>query len=133
MRFTIDRLDHFVLNVTDVDIAAAWYQRVLGMEREEFGPNRRTALKFGGQKINLRPHATPQTEWMAAKDCSTGTADVCFITAVGPEDVVGHLHGLGIEIVRGPVQTEGALGAMRSVYCRDPDGNLVEIASYLPS
>ena len=133
MRFTIDRLDHFVLNVSDVDIAATWYQRVLGMEREEFGPNRRTALKFGGQKINLRPHATPQSEWIAAKDCSPGTADICFITAVGPEDVVGHLHSLGIEIVRGPVQTEGALGAMRSVYCRDPDGNLVEIASYLPA
>jgi catechol 2,3-dioxygenase-like lactoylglutathione lyase family enzyme len=132
MRFTIDRLDHFVLNVTDVDIAAAWYERVLGMEREEFGPNNRVALKFGGQKINLRPHATSQTDWIAAKDCSPGTHDVCFITAVGPEDVVAHLHGLGVEIVRGPVQTLGALGPMRSVYCRDPDGNLVEIASYLP-
>lgn len=131
MRFTIDRLDHFVLNVTDVEIAAAWYQRVLGMEREEFGANRRTALKFGGQKINLRPYETSQSDWMAAKDCSVGTHDICFITAVGPEDVVGHLHGLGVEIVRGPVVTAGALGPMRSVYCRDPDGNLVEIASYL--
>lgn len=131
MRFTIDRLDHLVLNVSDVDIAAAWYQRVLGMEREDFGPDNRTALKFGGQKINLRPHATSQAEWLAAKDCSIGTADLCFITAVGPEDVIGHLHGLGIEIVRGPVNTIGALGAMRSVYCRDPDSNLIEIASYL--
>ena len=130
MRFTIDRIDHFVLNVTDVEIAAAWYQRVLGMEREDFGPRQRTALKFGGQKINLRPHDTPIDEWMAAKDCSIGTGDFCFITAVGPEEVVGHLHGLGIEIVRGPVETAGALGPMRSVYCRDPDGNLVEIASY---
>ncbi len=131
MRFTIDRLDHLVLNVSDVDIAAAWYQRVLGMEREEFGPANRTALKFGGQKINLRPHETSQTDWLAARDCSIGTADLCFITAVGPEDVIGHLHSLGIEIVRGPVNTIGALGAMRSVYCRDPDGNLIEIASYL--
>ena len=55
MRFTIDRIDHIVLNVKDVEITAAWYQRVLGMEREDFGPHNRTALKFGGQKINVRP------------------------------------------------------------------------------
>ena len=48
MRFTVDRIDHIVLNVTDVEITAAWYQRVLGMEREDFGPAGRTALKFGG-------------------------------------------------------------------------------------
>ena len=55
MRFTVDRLDHIVLNVVDVEMAASWYQRVLGMEREEFGDEQRTALKFGGQKLNLRP------------------------------------------------------------------------------
>ena len=48
MRFTIDRIDHIVLNVKDVEITAAWYQRVLGMEREDFGTDGRTALKFGG-------------------------------------------------------------------------------------
>jgi catechol 2,3-dioxygenase-like lactoylglutathione lyase family enzyme len=50
---------------------------------------------------------------------------------VGPEDVVGHLHGCGIAIEAGPVKKEGALGDMSSVYCRDPDGNLIEISSYL--
>ena len=63
MRFTIDRIDHVVLNVKDVEIAAAWYQRVLGMEREDFGPKQRTALKFGGQKINLRPTGYDKGEW----------------------------------------------------------------------
>ena len=62
MRFTIDRIDHIVLNVKDVEITAAWYQRVLGMEREEFGPHNRTALKFGGQKINVRPSGTDQRQ-----------------------------------------------------------------------
>ncbi|MDT7953947.1 MAG: VOC family protein, partial [Acetobacteraceae bacterium] len=49
MRFTVDRIDHIVLNCRDVEITASWFQRVLGMEREEFGEDRRTALKFGGQ------------------------------------------------------------------------------------
>ncbi|MSP04203.1 MAG: VOC family protein [Acetobacteraceae bacterium] len=131
MRFTIDHLDHLVLNVTDVELAAAWYQRVLGMEREDFGPNNRTALKFGSQKINLRPKDTNPSKWLAAQDCAAGTADLCFITGVEPDEVIDHLHGLDIAITRGPVNTIGALGAMRSVYCRDPDGNLIEIASYL--
>jgi catechol 2,3-dioxygenase-like lactoylglutathione lyase family enzyme len=131
MRFTVDRLDHIVLNVRDVEIAASWYQRVLGMEREEFGAENRTALKFGGQKINLRPHDHDKRSWVTGQCAEPGAADVCFITAVGPEDVVEHLHACRVAIEAGPVAREGALGAIQSVYCRDPDGNLIEIASYL--
>ncbi len=131
MRFTIDRIDHVVLNVADVELAAAWYQRVLGMEREDFGPDLRTALKFGGQKINLRPTSADPRAWVTGASAAPGAADLCFITAVGPQDVVAHLHDFGVEIIAGPVARTGALGPMRSVYCRDPDGNLIEIASYL--
>lgn len=129
MRFTVDRLDHLVLTATDVEIAAAWYQRVLGMEREDFGADRRCALKFGGQKINVRP--ADEAAWTSGRNAAPGTADLCFITAVGPEDVVGHLHSCGVAIEAGPVRKLGALGELTSVYCRDPDGNLIEIASYL--
>ena len=92
MRFTIDRIDHIVLNVTDVDIAAAWYQRVLGMEREDFGPHSRTALKFGGQKINLRPHDHDVYSWPTGATHEAGAGDLCFITAVPPDEVIGHLR-----------------------------------------
>ena len=132
MRFTIDRLDHLVLNVKDVEITASWYQRVLGMEREEFGADDRTALKFGGQKINVRPADADLGGWPTGVNDAPGAADLCFVTAVGPEDVIGHLHSCGITILAGPVDTTGALGPIRSVYCRDPDGNLIEISSYLP-
>jgi hypothetical protein len=30
----------------------------------------------------------------------------------------------------GPVSRRGARGEMTSVYCRDPDGNLIEVAKY---
>ena len=131
MRFTVDRLDHLVINCGDVERTASWYQRVLGMDREEFGEDGRTALKFGGQKINLRPHdADPQT-WFTGVNSQPGAADLCFVTAVGPDQVVEHLHRCGIAIETGPVAKEGALGIMQSVYCRDPDGNLIEISSYL--
>ena len=130
MRFTIDRIDHIVLNVKDVEITAAWYQRVLGMEREDFGANNRTALKFGGQKINLRPHDHDTSSWPTGATHQAGAGDLCFITAVPPDEVVAHLHDCGVMIVQGPVERAGALGPIRSVYCRDPDGNLVEVSSY---
>jgi catechol 2,3-dioxygenase-like lactoylglutathione lyase family enzyme len=131
MRFTVDRIDHVVLNTKDIEVTASWYQRVLGMDREEFGEDRRTALKFGGQKINLRPVTASDTLWASGKITEAGAMDICFMAAVAAEDILRHLQECGITIEAGPVGRTGALGAMTSVYCRDPDGNLVEIASYL--
>ncbi len=131
MRFTVDRLDHIVLNCKDVEITASWYQRVLGMEREEIGDTNRTALKFGGQKLNLRPADEDPRSWITGVNDRPGSVDACFITAVGPGDVVDHLNQCGIPVLLGPVPKTGALGPMQSVYCRDPDGNLIEISSYL--
>ena len=129
MRFTVDRLDHIVLTAAEVEITAAWYQRVLGMEREDFGSERRCALKFGGQKINVRPHGA--IDWNTGRESRPGSQDLCFITAVGPLDVAAHLHSCGVAVESGPVKKQGALGEISSVYCRDPDGNLIELASYL--
>jgi len=131
MRFTVDRIDHIVINCSDVEVTASWYQRVLGMDREEFGDSVRTALKFGGQKVNLRPVTADSAKWPTGLAVHAGSADLCFITAVGSEEVLEHLTECGVTILEGPVGRIGALGAMTSVYCRDPDGNLVEIATYL--
>lgn len=130
MRFAVDRLDHLVINCRDIEVMASWYQRVLGMEREEYGWPPRTALKFGGQKINLRPVAATQEEWIAAAVCEAGTQDLCFVVAVRVAEIVAHLQACGVRVELGPVAREGALGPMGSVYCRDPEGNLIEIASY---
>ncbi|MDA8253447.1 MAG: VOC family protein [Rhodospirillales bacterium] len=131
MRFAVDRIDHVTLNCRDVDTTASWYQRVLGMEREEFGRQQRTCLKFGGQKLNLRPIDTDDPKWATGQAAVAGSADLCFATAVGPEEVATHLRRCGVAVELGPVERIGALGPMLSVYCRDPDGNLIEIATYL--
>ena len=130
MRFVVDRLDHLVITCRDVEISAGWYQRVLGMERDDYGEGRRTALKFGGQKINLRPQEATQSEWFTGKAAAPGTQDLCFVVTVSAEDVLEHLDGIGIAVELGPVAKQGALGPITSVYCRDPDGNLIEIATY---
>lgn len=130
MRFAVDRLDHFVITCRDVEISAAWYQRVLGMERAEFGAQQRTALRFGGQKLNLRPQEATQAEWFSGQAAAPGTQDLCFIVTVSAPQVIEHLHRCGVTVELGPVPKDGALGTITSVYCRDPDGNLIEIASY---
>jgi len=130
MRFQVDRLDHLVITCKDVELSAAWYQRVLGMERDEFGPHRRTALRFGGQKINLRPAEATQSEWWSGTAAAPGTLDLCFIVTVTALEVVEHLHRCGVVVEQGPVAKDGALGPITSVYCRDPCGNLIEIATY---
>ena len=131
MRFAVDRLDHLVITCRDVEISASWYQRVLGMEREEFGPHRRTSLRFGGQKINLRPVNETQEEWFTgAAGGVPGTDDLCFVVTMKSDQVAEYLRACGVTVEVGPVAKAGALGPIMSVYCRDPDGNLIEIASY---
>lgn len=128
MRFTVDRLDHVVLTVRDLEISASWYQRVLGMDREDYGRNNRTALRFGGQKLNLRPYDAQG--WDTATHALPGGNDLCFITAITSADVIEHLKICGVTVVEGPVARLGAIGPITSVYCHDPDENLIEIASY---
>ena len=131
MRFAVDRLDHLVITCRDVEISASWYQRVLGMEREEFGPHRRTSLRFVGQKINLRPISATQEEWFTgAAGGVPGTDDLCFVVTMKSDQVAEYLRACGVTVEVGPVAKAGALGPIMSVYCRDPDGNLIEIASY---
>jgi catechol 2,3-dioxygenase-like lactoylglutathione lyase family enzyme len=123
----LDRLDHLVLTVRDIERTCAFYERVLGMSRQSFAKGR-VALHFGDQKINLHPYPSPIDPKAAVPE--PGSADLCFITAAPIDEVVDHLRAQGIEIDVGPRTTAGALGPMTSVYVRDPDGNLIEIANY---
>ncbi len=129
MTFTVNRIDHVVVNCRDSDATIAFYVRVLGMRREVFGAGR-IALVFGDQKLNVWP--TGSANWVTGAVDAPGSLDLCFIADVEPEAVGEHLRACGVEITEGPVPKTGALGPMTSHYCRDPDGNLIEIASYLP-
>ncbi len=122
----IDRLDHLVLTVRDLEATSAFYQRALGMTRETFGAGR-VALHFGRQKINLHP-AGGEFDPKAARP-TPGSADLCFITEMPIEDVQAHLEACGIAIEDGPVARSGAQVPIVSLYLRDPDGNLIEVSN----
>jgi catechol 2,3-dioxygenase-like lactoylglutathione lyase family enzyme len=134
MSLKVDALDHLVINVSDVARSAEWYRRILGMEIKLFDPGEgkapRTSLIFGNQKINLRPRGADKIEWFTAEHETAGSDDLCFLTSHTPQEVVAHLKAHGVPIEEGPVAKQGARGMLRSVYCRDPDGSLIEISSY---
>lgn len=126
--------DHIVLNVANVEDSATWYARVLGMKREEMTPPSggapRVSMTFGRHKINLRPVNASQEEWFTARVPRAGSDDLCFLTTTDPTRLADHLDACRVPIELGPVTKKGAMGAICSIYVRDPDGNLVEIASY---
>jgi catechol 2,3-dioxygenase-like lactoylglutathione lyase family enzyme len=134
MPVKVHALDHLVINVADVARSAEWYQRVLGMEVRVLDPGQgktpRTSLVFGNQKINVRPKDADKDDWFTADHQTAGSDDLCFLTSSTPDEVVACLVTLGIRIEEGPVAKQGARGTLRSVYCRDPDGSLIEISSY---
>jgi catechol 2,3-dioxygenase-like lactoylglutathione lyase family enzyme len=134
MPVKVNALDHIVINVADVTRSVDWYRKVLGMEVNVFDPGHgkpvRTSLMFGRQKINVRPRGADKVEWFTADHEMPGSDDLCFLTESTPEQVVAHLKTCGVAIEEGPVTKQGARGALRSVYCRDPDGSLIEISSY---
>lgn len=123
----IDRLDHLVLTVADIDTTVAFYTRVLGFDVVTFGEGRK-ALTFGRQKFNL--HQRGKEFEPKAIAPTPGAIDLCLIANTSLDDVIDELGALGINVEEGPVDRTGATGPIRSVYIRDPDQNLIEISNY---
>jgi len=124
----VDRIDHLVLTVADIDASVAFYETVLGMQKIEFGEGR-IALGFGRQKINLH-RLGAEFEPHAAR-VQAGSADLCFIVDAPLDRAQAQLRELGVDIIDGPVARTGAEGRLLSLYFRDPDGNLIEVSNYV--
>ena len=123
---TLEKLDHFVLAVSDIDAIATFYTTYLGMEKRIFGEGR-VALHFGDQKINLHPAGWDYEP--KARISIAGSADLCFIVSERVESLQTKFVHWGVKIVEGPVVRTGATGHLRSIYIRDPDGNLIELSN----
>ncbi|EPE35032.1 Glyoxalase/Bleomycin resistance protein/Dihydroxybiphenyl dioxygenase [Glarea lozoyensis ATCC 20868] len=139
---TISSLDHLVLTVKSIPATTKWYEQNLGMKHESFtsasSPEiRRHSLIFGDQKINL--HEAGKEFEPKAHTALPGTADLCFLTHDDVVSVREKLVAVGVKLVglgteqteNGIVERTGARGKLRSVYCRDPDNNLIEISNHV--
>ena len=120
------RLDHFVLSADDVDALCEFYAAFDGIEIEEL-PGDRRALDFGTQKVNL--HDADVDHDLLAEEWTVGSGDFCLVTERPLAEVQTELDERGIEVVEGPVDRQGAVEPLTSIYFHDPEGNLVEIAN----
>ncbi len=125
----IDRIDHLVLTVRDINSTCEFYSRVLGMQVVTFGSDRK-ALQFGHQKINL--HQAGKEFNPKALNPTSGSADICLITPTPLNQVIDFLISLNVELLEpNTARKTGAMGMIESIYLRDLDGNLIEISNYV--
>ncbi|BFU76991.1 VOC family protein [Arcobacter sp. 15-2] len=124
----INRLDHLVLTVKDIDTTVTFYTQVLGMKKEIFKESR-IALKYGNQKINL--HLLGKEFEPKAQNATEGSADLCFIINTPIQEAKEYIESLDIKIIEGIVNRTGANGEIQSIYLRDPDMNLIELSNYI--
>lgn len=124
----ISQIDHLVLTVKDIEVSCVFYTTVLGMEEISFGQGRK-AVAFGDQKINF--HQVGKELEPKALQPTPGSGDLCFITTTTLSEVIRHLQTCKVAIIEGPVERSGATGTISSIYIRDPDQNLIEIAEYV--
>jgi len=118
-------VDHIVLTTRNLERCIDFYTRVLGMQLERFGEGR-FALKFGEQKFNIHPPGFDAG--IKARMPTPGSLDLCFLADRPLDEVIARLERENVAIEEGPVARTGARFAIRSVYVRDPDDNLIEIS-----
>lgn len=124
----IERIDHIVLTVKDIDVTVKFYTEIMGFTCITFN-NDRKALVFGNQKINLHKKGK---EFEPKADLPTcGSADLCFVAKTDINGALVELKNKGVEIIEGIVERSGAKGKIKSIYFRDPDKNLIEVCNYI--
>jgi catechol 2,3-dioxygenase-like lactoylglutathione lyase family enzyme len=126
-------IDHLVLTVHDVDASVRWYERVLGCAPvvfEDARGERRRALRIGDHTINLHAAGAPTAPH--ALHPTPGSADLCLRARLPLVEVERHVRREGAQVVLGPIWRVGARARLWSLYLRDPDGNLIEVANEVP-
>ena len=131
----VDYIDHVVLTSSDLQKTVQFYRNILEMEmKEDFikeDNSVRYSMHFGSQKINI--HDLNNIFLPHAKNVKSGTLDICFISKKKLSYWQNKLLKNNINLIEGPIERFGATSRIISIYCNDPDGNLIEISNLLKS
>jgi catechol 2,3-dioxygenase-like lactoylglutathione lyase family enzyme len=117
--------DHIVLSTNDVERALAFYCDVLGMPGERVEEWRAGQVPFPSVRVD----ATTLIDLFARERTGVNLDHFCLVVEEVDLDAVAADER--VEVASGP--TDGLFGAQgyaRSLYIRDPDGNVIELRSY---
>lgn len=116
-------MDHIVLNVADVRRSLDFYVGTLGLAPERVEEWEREEVFFPSVRID----ATTIIDLFQAERSGENLNHLCLVV----DDDVDALAASGtLDVVDGPGERWGAQGDARSLYVRDPDGNVVELRRY---
>jgi catechol 2,3-dioxygenase-like lactoylglutathione lyase family enzyme len=117
-------LDHIVLLTPDVDRALAWWTGALGLVGDRVEAWRAGEVPFPSVRLD----ATTIVDLFEGERTGRNLDHVCVV--IEPTDLDALVAGGEFDVQHGPVEVYGARGTGRSVYVRDPDGNVVELRTY---
>lgn len=120
----VHELDHIVLTTPDVERALSFYVGLLGMQGDRVEEWRAGTVPFPSVRV------TPGTliDLQAGERTGVNMDHLCLV--VDSADVDAVATDARFDVIEGPVDRYGARGMGRSVYVRDPDGNVVELRHY---
>ena len=117
--------DHLVLLSSDVERALAFYTGVLGLTGERVDEWRRGEVPFPSVRID----ATTLIDLFPAEPTGLNVHHLCLVIEPADLDVLA-ASGM-VDVASGPADgLFGAQGLARSLYVKDPDGNVIELRSY---
>jgi len=137
---TVTAFDHVAIPTAKPDEMLHFY-RGLGFsaptpEEWRASNQRHFSIQFGENKINVHAPALWETESFTLRGATArpGCGDFCFVWSGTLVELKSALQRVGAEIEEGPVERIGARDAGRakgtSIYCRDPERNLLEFIVY---
>jgi catechol 2,3-dioxygenase-like lactoylglutathione lyase family enzyme len=119
----IERLDHVSINVADRTRSIAWYRDALGLEQQN-EPTEDAEPVFMGEFGSCIALFQAQTGSPERQPESVGVRHVAFVVD-DLDRTQEHLSSEGVEF-----RFEDH-GNAHSVYFRDPDGNTIELTTYV--
>ncbi len=129
--FAVQRIDHLVLRVIDLEASIAFYRAVLGCvvvrRRDDLGL---VHLRVGASMLDLVDVAGPLGQRGGSAAGREGHNMEHFCLRIEPFDeaaLVRHLAAHGVAPLGPASRNFGAEGEGPSLYFPDPDGNVVEL------
>ena len=124
----INGFDHVVYVCRDVPTVLTWWTRTLGLTPERVEQWRAGEVPF--PSVRLSP--TALVDLVPGEPTGENVAHVALDVQMSADELVTWTRERQLDVVDGPRSLFGARGTGVGLYVRDPEGNVVELRTYVP-